>query len=785
MLYLSTIGLPNALVQPWVEQFRRQGLQVYVERVRLDPLRGLSAEGLQFYDAPERPVPMLEAKQVIFGFDPRQWMKRRLGLRALRIRDGVLRVNSEGSLRVRECPRNLVLDRVSARLVMDPQQLQVTHLSARLLGIRMRGQGTLFSVARAERRPLSPAELSRFLSDALQRLPRWLPGLAEQLNAVEMEEPAVAELNFEVHPADPPLTRITLKIDAQSTRVRGVSFDSWRLEAEFKGGRLCVPALSARQGDRTCDLSGSLDLSNNVAEARVFSSLEPSCWLSLVPEQVGAVLRKEKIGTSGAATFEVWAGPGPADKLAEDFSGWMSLDQADVHGVWVEKGFVSFKRKGPLLTLDQIEGVVGKGRQQGPVKGSASLELDTRRYRAQGDGEFDPNALNSLWTKNQRQLIESLDFAEKPPRAEVEVSGCIPDPKQFSLAGHLWGTNFLYNGTNVVYFDAPITVTNGILTFDPLLVIREEGRVDGRVAVDFHRQVADVDATSTADPYAVARLIHTNIEIFLRGYRFEGPTRITAKGRVDYHAYTQTDIEAFVEGERMGLKWALADRCSFRVRGIGTRLEFSDVQGTMFGGTFSGAVVFDRIHEPSNILYEIRGAGQDADFGQLAQSLNAKDSSKYKGELSGEAEVRGIVGEGKGGTVVGRGRLRIKKGTIFQIPLFGGLSQMLSRVYPGLGFATQTDFKSSFTISKRRLRTEDAMLEGSVLSASGQGYYYFNEKLDINVQVQLLRNGAVASVVRLITFPVTKLLEFHLGGHLSDPRWRPVNLPKELFLIFD
>ena len=71
------------------------------------------------------------------------------------------------------------------------------------------------------------------------------------------------------------------------------------------------------------------------------------------------------------------------------------------------------------------------------------------------------------------------------------------------------------------------------------------------------------------------------------------------------------------------------------------------------------------------------------------------------------------------------------------------------------------------------------------MSIRARGSYYFDEKLDFYVRVQLLRKGVIAKVVNLPTFLVTKLFEFHLGGHLKSPKWRPVNFPKELFLIFD
>ncbi|MBU1910320.1 MAG: AsmA-like C-terminal region-containing protein, partial [Verrucomicrobia bacterium] len=129
--------------------------------------------------------------------------------------------------------------------------------------------------------------------------------------------------------------------------------------------------------------------------------------------------------------------------------------------------------------------------------------------------------------------------------------------------------------------------------------------------------------------------------------------------------------------------------------------------------------------------------------------------------------------------------ITIEDGTLFQIPLMGELSQWLTRLYPGLGFATQTDFRTNYRIKDGAFHTEDAMLEGAMLSLKGKGDYFFDQRLDVVVQVQPMRDGIVAEAVRLATSPLTKLLEFKLAGTLREPKWRPLNLPKEMFLIFD
>lgn len=129
--------------------------------------------------------------------------------------------------------------------------------------------------------------------------------------------------------------------------------------------------------------------------------------------------------------------------------------------------------------------------------------------------------------------------------------------------------------------------------------------------------------------------------------------------------------------------------------------------------------------------------------------------------------------------------MNIRDGYLFQIPLRWQLSQWLSKLYSGLGFATQTEFDSAFVIRDGHVHSDEARLKGTLVSLRGEGDYYFDERLDLTVQVQLLQKGLVADAVRWVTSPVTKLLEFRLGGTIREPQWRPENLPKELFFIFD
>ena len=72
--------------------------------------------------------------------------------------------------------------------------------------------------------------------------------------------------------------------------------------------------------------------------------------------------------------------------------------------------------------------------------------------------------------------------------------------------------------------------------------------------------------------------------------------------------------------------------------------------------------------------------------------------------------------------------------------------------------------------------SRDVQLKGTLFGVKASGDYAFDTALDFRVEVQLLRSGPVAALVRLATLPVTRLLEFHLTGTFEEPRWRSVNL---------
>ena len=133
----------------------------------------------------------------------------------------------------------------------------------------------------------------------------------------------------------------------------------------------------------------------------------------------------------------------------------------------------------------------------------------------------------------------------------------------------------------------------------------------------------------------------------------------------------------------------------------------------------------------------------------------------------------------------GAGRLEIREGRVFLMPLFGGFSRFMTRIIPGLDFVLrQSDVRSDFRIVNGRIESDKIVVEGGVLSLRGNGSYVMGGNLDFNVQVKLMKeNSLVAKLVRVLTYPISKLFEFRVRGSLEEPTWYPVNFSLDVLRI--
>ena len=98
----------------------------------------------------------------------------------------------------------------------------------------------------------------------------------------------------------------------------------------------------------------------------------------------------------------------------------------------------------------------------------------------------------------------------------------------------------------------------------------------------------------------------------------------------------------------------------------------------MYGGEISGAARFVVPQAPaSNTAVDVALKMKDVDFERVADVWIDEAENGYRGRLSGELVVQGLLGAQNTGTLHGNGLINIDDGRVFMLPVFGGLSDII------------------------------------------------------------------------------------------------------------
>ena len=110
-------------------------------------------------------------------------------------------------------------------------------------------------------------------------------------------------------------------------------------------------------------------------------------------------------------------------------------------------------------------------------------------------------------------------------------------------------------------------------------------------------------------------------------------------------------------------------------------------------------------------------------------------------------------------------------GDVFAIPIFGPLSDLLSKIFPPAGYSIARKATAEFTVKQGVIHTDHLNVAGRLFSMLGHGDIHFvDDRLDMDVRINANGPG-------ILLLPVYKLFEYKGEGRLSKPVWKPKRLP--------
>ena len=293
----------------------------------------------------------------------------------------------------------------------------------------------------------------------------------------------------------------------------------------------------------------------------------------------------------------------------------------------------------------------------------------------------------------------------------------------------------------------------------------------GSVSLDFRNALAAFDAVSSISPEAMEDVIYPPANLFGNKIKFAGETMVIARGCVDWRDMRATDFEARLEAEHGTVPVGLIDNLTTTVTGKGPDIRIQDATFSMYGGQGSGDLSFRLDPHGQGIPYTLDVALSNVGFRKCLQFFRPDDDLAVSGNLSADAQIESDFARDFFEVTNGRGKVDVTDGQLADLPLFRGFSRLMRKIIPSFSVFSINSLSGDFEIKNGLFSSENAYFEGDLLSAKGQGSYSGYSGFDAYIQAQIFSANPVSKVLRVITDPFFKLLEFKLEGPLSDPSW--------------
>ena len=444
------------------------------------------------------------------------------------------------------------------------------------------------------------------------------------------------------------------------------------------------------------------------------------------------------------------------------------------------------------VRFDRMRAAYGIGEEQGDVKGALAYDREKREISGAIELTADPNtllpAVRACQMRKTAELISRFVFHGQRPRYEIEFRKQLGEEYPLQVETSLWMKDFSYRGVDLLGADGRVKIVSSPtvrkIQAIQLLAVRREGIVKGSFSIDALTRKTVFDGMSTIDPKALFTMLGVFKGGAMDAWKFEGPVRMAAQGIADIANPHMLRLDGTVTGRRMGVGKMVADSCTFNMHMADMTNRISNIRGVLHEGSFTGeAFVVAPIRPETNVVFRADYVLNDANFESMCLTLSDEQKVEYRGRLKLKGDIAGMLGKRNLATLDGAGTVRIRDGRVFMLPVFGGLSKFLTRLIPGLDLViSQSQADVSFSIKGGVVSTDDATVEGNILSLAGSGTYRMTDGvLDFKVMLKLLKSDTLGGkVARFVLFPLSKLFEFRLKGTRAEPHWYPVNFSTDL-----
>ena len=420
------------------------------------------------------------------------------------------------------------------------------------------------------------------------------------------------------------------------------------------------------------------------------------------------------------------------------------------------------------------------------ASGSYSHHFSSSRFSLNASGAIFPASLDAILGSWWVRIFNPVQTAA-PLQGDVSVWGQWNDPTSLQSVTAVSGSGASYRGITIPSLRLKVRSNRQWAYLDELEARFPKGSVSGRIG---WRQGLGkgtprpmiLDFRSDG-PWAAVRAA-SGVEALSR-LKFSGHPRVRAKGVLWRTPRESTPAEAFVYPN---LSFELSEReaeCrleSLRLSDLrfagnlkGNTLNLDSLTGDFAEGVFTGRMRIRDWDKPAQREQRLSLQLFDAEYlsalTQLSGLLDEPgllEGALLHGDTRGRLDTSvELITRADLDKAVGTGQVTLRDANISKIHLLGGLSRILDDI--GLGFSTVNLNAASvaWSLSNSRLRIEEGLLTGPVVSLRAAGGINLKSRL-LNLDADLL---LLQGVLSKVLSPVSNTIELKITGPIQEPVW--------------
>lgn len=775
-VYLNQVGFPGRYGDWLRDELATRGVHLSFESLRYDIRRGIIANDVSFFGSADERIPLLEAGEVSLDLDKTKALRGKFKLLNIQIRNGTARIPVDKNGRMVTATE---ID--GGLMITESGRASVNDATGLIEGIRV-NLSTDLKLSRREGEDLDPDQGESLQSNHVLSL------VLDELALWTIPSNSPPELSFEIKGDlnHPERLHTTFNLKAKNLGRNDYQLETLMVSGDLQSQLVTLDKILLE--DHSGSASGQADWSVTRREGRfdLISDLQLQDFLKscfgitvlgdLTLEAPPSLKLKGTYAAPESKSFSVRAtGRGTIGKfqfLETPFEGLTS----------------EFSWRDEDLYLRDLE----VKHRKGQLNGNLVMQDDLARFDVRSTLPLEAFAPFIKPNRGLDKIVQNLEFSDNSTVA-LDVVGSLDrtDLTEWSAAGKVYLSNFLYKGTRLHYLASDYNFIPGQAEFSQIKAhlnddtekvrLRFKGAASEEVYAD--RVLYDTSTRFTTIsnlrgklwPTPIVRVFAPSVAKHLEeNYRFHKPPHLTLNGtfagRREDRAGTIFSVATRAEGRTdypfLGADLPLENlKADVVVRGAGITVK--NLTCSTLGGNIAGSVFCD-VTPGKKTGYRGSMKWDNLSFPLISKAYKFK--KEEKGTLTGSIDFKGIAGGARGFNA--DGLIGIRKGNLVSLPVLGPLSPIIAGVLGDkrMGYERAKDASSTFAVRNGVLQTKDFVAVSTSIVLTGEGWIDLEtEKMDMTVRIN------ARGLLGLLTLPLQPLkgiFQFRGTGVYTDPNWR-------------